>query len=116
MYNKNKIYYYLSKTGDNPVKNFIDSLEKSQKAKIFRIFQRYERYGLDSIIPHTKSLAGTPLWELRLLGKDNIRIIYLTKTKSSILTLHGFVKKKQKTPQKEIYIALERYETWKRGN
>jgi len=51
-----------------------------------------------------------------LLGKDNIRIIYLTKTKTSILTLHGFVKKKQKTPQKEINIALERYEVWKKSN
>lgn len=107
-----KVIYYISPSGDNPVKEFIDSLQKIQKAKIFRVFEIYQRYGISSIAPHTKKLSGIPLWEIRIKGKDNIRIIYLVRTQYSILALHGFIKKKQKTPRRELEIALERYKNW----
>ena len=72
----------------------------------------YQVYGLTSIIPHTKKLKGSPLWEIRIRGKDNIRILYVVHTENSIVVFHGFVKKTQKTSQKEIDIALERYKDW----
>ena len=81
---------------------------------MFRVFKVYQQYELSSIIPHTKKLKGSPLWEIRIRGKDNIRILYAVYTQKSILILHGFVKKTQKTPQKEMDIALERYRDWKR--
>lgn len=109
-----RVVYYISRSGDNPVKIFLDSLQNIQKAKVFRLFQVYERYGLASIIPHTKKLTGTPLWEIRIKGKDNIRVIYVSRTEKSILVLHGFIKRTQKTPKKELIIALERYEDWKK--
>lgn len=68
-----------------------------------------QEYGLSAIIPNVKKLSGTPLWEIRILGQDNIRILYVTIEKNAILVLHGFIKKKQKTPPKEIKIALLRY-------
>lgn len=108
----NQVVYYTSVKGSNPVKDFLDSLQKSQKAKVFRIFQAYQAYGLTAIVPHTKKLRGIPLWEIRVLGKDNIRVIYLVQTDTSILVLHGFIKKTQKTPPKELSIALERYDEW----
>lgn len=104
-----RIVYYTSPSGENPVQEFLDSLQKIQKAKVFRLFQIYQEYGLSAIVPHTKKLSGTPLWEIRIKGKDNIRIMYIVRTKDSILVLHGFIKKTQKTPLKELRIALERY-------
>lgn len=104
------IYYTTSK--NNPIKEFIESLSKQQKAKIFRIFTLLEEYGLSSVIPHVKKLSGTPLWEIRILGQDNIRIIYIYTKNNSILVLHGFIKKTQKTPNKEINIALRRFKDW----
>ncbi|HVF69430.1 MAG TPA: type II toxin-antitoxin system RelE/ParE family toxin [Xanthomonadales bacterium] len=106
---KGKVIYYTTPKGENPVKDFIESLSKKQKAKIFRIFLTLAEYGLLSILPHTKKLSGTPLWEIRILGQDNIRILYVTVERDNILVLHGFIKKKQKTPPKEIQIALMRY-------
>ncbi len=105
---KRKVIYYISPSGENPLKDFIDSLSKQQKAKIFRIFSYIELYGLSTILPHTKKLTGTPLWEIRILGQDNIRIIYISLEKDSILVLHGFIKKSQKTPARELNIALSR--------
>lgn len=109
---KYQVQYYISPTNQNPVKDFINSLEKIQKSKIFRILQLFQEHGLQAIIPHTKKVTGTPLWEIRILGKDSIRILYVTWQKENILALHGFLKKKQKTPSHDIKTALTRLADW----
>lgn len=76
-----QVVYYLDSQGNNPIKDFINSLPKSTQAKIFRIFLTIETYHLQSVLPHLKKLTGTPLWEIRILGKDSIRILYVTPTK-----------------------------------
>src|SRR3990170_1596445 len=108
------VYYYISSLGDNPVKEFIDSLSEKQQVKVLRIFQYLKQFGFVSIIPHIKKLTGTNLYEIRILGKDNIRIIYIAYQDRSILVLHGFIKKTQKTTTKEISIAIARYEDWRK--
>lgn len=108
----NKIKYYISSRGDNPVKEFIDSLEIKQKIKVFHIFKLIIEYGINSIPHHIKKLSGTPLWEIRILGKDNIRILYIAYRKETILLIHGFIKKTQKTNPKEINIAIKRFRQW----
>lgn len=102
------VVYYITTSGENPVKEFLDSIEKSQKAKVFRVFQTYQLYGT---FLHTKKLTGTPLWEIKI---TNTRILYVVRDKKSILLLHGFIKKKQKTPQKDLDIAIKRYKDWKK--
>ncbi|MDA1316417.1 MAG: type II toxin-antitoxin system RelE/ParE family toxin [bacterium] len=104
-----KVFYYSSSEGDSPISDFLDSLSQKQQAKLIRIFSTIEEYGLQSVLPHIKSISGYPLWEIRVIGKDNIRAVYARKHKDSIIILHGFVKKKQKTPLKEIIIAMTRY-------
>ena len=107
-----KVIYFTTFAGENPVEKFIDSLQKHQKAKIFRIFQYIELYGLISILPHVKKLTGTSLWEIRIVGQDNIRILYITLQERAVLVVHGFIKKKQKTPTKEVKIAMRRVQEW----
>ncbi|MBM3209052.1 type II toxin-antitoxin system RelE/ParE family toxin [Candidatus Shapirobacteria bacterium] len=107
-----RVVYYISSSGENPVKDFLDSIGNVSKTKVFRIFALFENYGLSSIIPHTRKLAGTPFWEIRILGKDNIRVIYVLPQQDRILALHGFVKKGQKTPVRELALAYKRYYDW----
>lgn len=102
-----KVVYYISTSGENPVKEFSDSYPKA-KLKVLRILSHIEEFGLSYAIPHVKKLAGTPLWEIRILGKDSVRIFYATKFEKQILLLHAFVKKTNKTPKKEINIGLSR--------
>lgn len=64
---------------------------------------------MQSVIPHVKKLSDTPFWEIRILGQDNARIIYVLLIQSKILLLHGFIKKRQKTPLKELEIVYNRY-------
>lgn len=107
-----EIQYFISSSGVNPVKDFINSLEYKQKIKIFHIFKLIIEYGINSIPQHIKKLSGTPLWEIRILGKDNIRILYIISRRETVLLLYGFIKKTQKTNPKEISIAIKRYHQW----
>lgn len=102
-----QVIYYIPPSGDNPVKKFLDE-HPSAKMKAFRIFSHIEEYGLTGVIPHIKKLTGTPLWEIRILGQDSIRILYITRSEKQILLLHAFEKKTDKIPPKEIKIALQR--------
>lgn len=107
-----KIIYYTTSNEENPVSDFFDRFNPKQQAKLIRIFTYIEIYGLQSILPHVKKMENTPLWEIRILGKDNIRIFYVMATDKAVLALHGFIKKKKKTPVGEINLALNRYKDW----
>ena len=67
-----------------------------------------EEYGLNPAIPNIKKIINTPLWELRVLGRDNIRIICVSQPGKEAKVLHIFRKKKQKTPTNELSVALKR--------
>ncbi len=102
-----KVIYYISPSGNSPVKEFLDANLKA-KLKALRIFSNMEEYGLSSVIPHVKKLTGNRLWEIRILGEDSTRILYITRAEKQILLLHAFVKKTNKTPAREINTALMR--------
>jgi phage-related protein len=58
--------------------------------------------------PYVKHLEG-PLWEMRMKGRAGIaRAAYVTAVGKRIVIVHVFVKKTQKTPRREIEIALKR--------
>ncbi len=107
-----KVLFYISESNDNPVKVFLNDLEERERGKILRVVKYIQEYGLDAVLPHVRKLTGIPLWEIRILGKDSIRIVYVVPYEQTVLLLHGFRKKAQKTPQREIRIAMERYIHW----
>src|SRR3989344_2849076 len=102
-----KVTYYISSNKRNPVKEFLDAHPKA-KLKALRILSHIKEFGLNFAIPHIKKLTGTPLWEIRILGEDSIRILYVTRQGKQIVLLHAFVKKTNKTPRREINVGLVR--------
>ena len=109
----NHVVYYKTRN-NNPVKKFINSLDKRVRAKILKIFYYIKYSGIGSVLPYIKKLKGTPLWEIRVLGKTNVRIFYILVENNIVLILHGFIKKTQKTPRKEISTALNRLNIWRK--
>ncbi len=109
-----KVIYYTTKLKDSPTLQFLRSLSLQQERKVKRVLIYIEKYGLTTAIRHIKKLTGTPLWEIRILGQDNIRVLYAIEDQDAIIILHGFVKKTQKTPVKEIKIALQRLDEWQK--
>ncbi|MBU1126905.1 MAG: type II toxin-antitoxin system RelE/ParE family toxin [Patescibacteria group bacterium] len=103
-----KVSFYVSRGRISPIKKFLDSCQISLRVKILRQLKYVEEFGLNPAIPNIRKITKTPFWELRILGRDNVRIICMALSGEKVKVLHIFKKKKQKTPIKEINIALKR--------
>jgi phage-related protein len=105
-----EIEFYKTESGRCPVQEFIDSLSKKARAKVFRDIDLLEEFGLELRAPFVRNITGVPkLKELRTkFGADNYRIFYFAFTGRKFILLHGFIKKTRQTPQREIQIAVNR--------
>lgn len=103
-----KVSFYAPRGKISPIKEFLDSCQSSLRTKILRQLKYVEEYGLNPAIGNIKKITGTSLWELRILGKDNVRIICVSLPNKEVKVLHIFKKEKQKTPAKELNLALKR--------
>jgi len=104
-----RVSFYTPKGRKSPIGEFLDACQESLRTKIIRQLKYVQEYGLTPAVPNLRKLTNTPLWELRILGRDNVRIFCANLPTNEIKILHIFVKKKQKTPPKEISVALKCY-------
>jgi len=91
---------------DKATEVFLTKLEKMTVAKVLRTIDLLECFGNQLGMPHSKSV-GHKLFELRIRGQQEIRLIYTFSSNKAII-LHGFVKKSQKMPKKELIIAQQK--------
>jgi len=57
---------------------------------------------MNAMMPHVKHMRG-PIWEMRMKGKDGIsRARYVTAVSRRVVVDRAFIKKTQKTPNREI--------------
>lgn len=68
-----------------------------------------EQVGLPNVRePHGRRVRGQ-LWEIRLKGKAGIaRALYFTAREQRVVIVWAFIKKTEKTPAGEIFLALRR--------
>ena len=104
-----KTSFYTKPDGKSPIKGYLNKNNEILRTKILRQIKYIQEYGLTPSIPNLKKISGTPLWEIRILGKDNVRIFCASLPNQEVKILHIFAKKRQKILQKEIAIALHRY-------
>jgi phage-related protein len=93
---------------DSSLELFIESLEKHTIAKILRTIELLEKFGHKLGMPHTRKIGK--VYELRIHGKQEVCIFYVFR-KVEIILLHGFTKKSQKTPRKELSTAVQKLST-----
>lgn len=90
------------------VERFILELPPGLAAKYFRLTDLMLEFGANLGMPHTRAMSDG-LFELRVKGQEGIaRVFYCTLIGQRVVMLHGFVKKSQKTPAKEIKVARRR--------
>jgi phage-related protein len=87
----------------------VRALSVDMQASFRRIAEMIEAHGLEKMRePYVKHLQGK-LWEMRLKGPDGIaRSVYVTASGRRVVVLRTFIKKTEKTPRREIELALER--------
>ncbi len=108
------IEYYQTGDGKCPINEFIDLLPAESKAKYVFIADLLGEYGLRVKEPYVKPITGSrKLFEIRIKDSSNIhRIFYFAYTGRKLVLLHGFTKKTEKTPGREIAIAEKRMEEY----
>ena len=91
------------------VKASLDGLPLDIRASFQRISELIQAHGLERVRePYVKHLEG-PLWEMRMKGRSGIaRACYVTAVGKRVVVVHVFVKKTQKTPRREIELALKK--------
>jgi len=87
----------------------ISALPLDMQAHFARLTDLFRNHGLGAMRePYAKHLSGK-LWELRLKGRDGIaRSIYVAASGQRVVVLRTFIKKTEKTPQRELEIAATR--------
>lgn len=101
-------YFFVTESGRRPVKEFILSLDESSQNKFDYIKKLLEENGHKLKYPYSKYL-GKSIFELRFKAAEgNIRILYFFFGKSTAIFTNSFIKKSEKTPKREIEIALRR--------
>jgi phage-related protein len=87
----------------------LEELPADMLARFRYISQLIEEFGLERVRePHVRHLRGS-LWEMRLKGKDGIsRALYVTVVGRRVVVVRVFIKKTEKTPSREIDLALKR--------
>jgi len=104
------VTFYRTVDGKCPIQEFLDSLPGKVAQKIVWVLRLLE--DIDRVAAsYFKKLAGTEdIWECRIQFGSNAYRIFCFFLNNSIVLTHGFVKKSQKTPAREI----ERAEVYRR--
>lgn len=106
----NQIYLYHTPSGKSVITEFIDQLDPLTQARIRNAIRLLTTYGLDTSAGHSiKKLSNRPpVWELRLTGKQSVRLLFTSPQKYIFMIVHAFLKKTNKTPLKELRLAQKR--------
>jgi len=101
------VVFYRTASGNEPVREWLQGLDKEDKQTIGADIKTVE-YGWPIGMPVSRPL-GKGLYEVRSnISHKRIARVIFTIIENYMVLLHGFIKKTQKTPKEEIALALKR--------
>lgn len=99
---KFEIEFYETIKGEEPAKDFLDSLNTKMRAKMLDTIVLLRDNGNELREPYSKHLSDG-IFELRAkTGTDISRVLYFFLVGRRVILTNGFIKKTQKTPPAEI--------------
>ncbi len=100
--------FYQDAEGNEPVKDFLLSLDAKRRGKLLQIIQILSEFGPNLPFPYSSQVEGK-IRELRThYGKTLYRILYYCDSEGVFVLLHAFEKRTKKIPEKELRIARVR--------
>ncbi|MDZ7695539.1 MAG: type II toxin-antitoxin system RelE/ParE family toxin [Deltaproteobacteria bacterium] len=104
-----EIIFYRFENGKSPIEAYLDSLSDKQVEKVFFVLDLIENIHFVPRKYFKKLEASDHIWEIRVqLGNNIFRLLGFFDGNNVIVLNHGFTKKTQKIPKKEIKIAEKR--------
>lgn len=101
-----RVVFYRSESGIEPVREWLKELSKEDRKTIGEDIKT-SQFGWPIGMPLIGKIEKG-LWEVRSNITDGIARTFFTVHKNTMLLLHGFVKKSQEIPPKEIHTARRR--------
>ena len=106
-----EVYFYKTNLGNEPVRTWLRELPKEDMRSIGYDIKTVQ-FGYPIGMPLTRVLhckESITLEEVRCKISNGIARVIFYVENNKIILLHGFIKKSQETPQKELDIAIKRY-------
>lgn len=105
------VVFYETQQGTQPCRDFLLALAKDDRREVGAdIFAAQKGFPLG--LPLCRKM-GKDLWEIRSTVSDGICRVFFTVDCDTIILLHGFKKKSDRTPLKEIGIGKKRLKDYK---
>ena len=101
------VRFYREASGNEPVRLWLKSLDPESRKIIGKDLKKVQMYwptGMPLVRP-----LGKALWEIRITLKYRIARIIFVLDDGQIVLLHGFIKKTEKTPLKDLGLATKRH-------
>lgn len=100
------VYFYETERGNEPVREWLQSLSAFDKKRIGEDIKTVQ-FGWPLGMPLVRHLDGG-IWEVRVnLSKCIARVLFVVDQRSMVL-IHGFIKKQQKTLKSDLDLAKDR--------
>jgi phage-related protein len=106
-----EVRFYKTENETEPVRDWLKSLRMDYKKAIGEDIKTVQ-YGWPIGMPVVRKLEKR-LWEVRSHVNDGIARILFTTDADTMVLLHGFIKKSQKTPIEDLNIARKRLKNLK---
>jgi phage-related protein len=100
------VVFYVTAAGDEPVRDWLLGLSGDDR-RVVGFDIKTAQYGWPLGLPLIRKLEPG-LWEVRSHIGDGIARVLFTVTGDTMVLLHGFAKKSQKTPATDLKTAKQR--------
>ena len=112
--NKLEVIFFKLLSGKEPVREWLKELDKKDRLIIGTDIKTVQ-YGFPIGMPLVRPMGGG-IYEVRSdLSSRRISRVFFCVEDETVILLHGFIKKSQKTPDNELEIAKKRYKMLKGG-
>jgi len=101
-----RVIFYRSENGVEPVREWLKGLRKEDRRTVGEDIKTAQ-YGWPLGMPLIRRIEKD-LWEVKSNITDGIARTFFTVERGTMVLLHGFVKKSQETPPKELQTARRR--------
>ena len=103
------LYFYRKTNGRSLVRDYFECLSQRAQAKAVSFVKLLAESGGKLGMPYARHINGK-IWKLRVdYGDLYHRIFYLILERNEVIFLHGYDKKTNKAPTKEINLAINNY-------
>ncbi|MDY0185767.1 MAG: type II toxin-antitoxin system RelE/ParE family toxin [Desulfuromonadaceae bacterium] len=105
------VRFFATNRGNEPVREWLKSLPANERRTIGEDIKTVQ-FGWPLGMPLVRKMAKD-LWEVRIHLQERIARVLFTVAGSTMVLLHGFIKKSQATPPEELNVARRRLQQFR---